>query len=111
MATYSTGISATWGGSAFVEIVDLSLPLYGGLRKDRTASTSTPGWSDDVGSVSISAYGAANMTLGEYGTRKQLVISGGGLSLTINAVCTGVTVTPALNGVTRYTFTAQLLDG
>jgi len=110
MATYSTGISATWGGVAFVEVVELGLPLYGGPRKDRTANASVAGWSDDVGSVSITAYGSANMNVAEYGKRKALVISGGGAGLTSNAVCTGITVTPTLNGVTRYTFTAQLLD-
>lgn len=110
MATYSTGISATWGGVAFVEVVELGLPLYGAPRKDRTANALVAGWSDDVGSVSITAYGSANMNVAEYGKRKALVISGGGAGLTSNALCTGITVTPTLNGVTRYTFTAQLLD-
>jgi hypothetical protein len=51
------------------------------------------------------------MSTGEYGKRKQLVVSGGGVSLTINAVCTAVSATPEVNGFTRYTFTAKLLDG
>lgn len=110
MATLSTGISATWGGVAFVEVVDLGLPLYGSVRKDRSTNGESQGWSDDVGSVSITAYGTANMNVVEYGKRKSLVISGGGAGLTSNAVCTGITVSPTLNGVTRYTFTAQLLD-
>lgn len=111
MATYSTGISATWGGSAFSEVYELGLPLYGSVRKDRSASGTSTGWSDEVGDVSVSAYGTANMQLAEYGQRKQLVISGGGVSLTSYAVCTSVSATPDLNGVTRYTFTAKLLDG
>ena len=111
MATYSTGISATWGGSAFAEVYELGLPLYGSVRKDRSASSTSTGWSDEVGDVSIAAYGTANMNAAEYGQRKQLVVSGGGVSLTLNAVCTSVSATPELNGVTRYTFTAKLLDG
>ena len=110
-ATNSENISATWGGSAFAEVYELGLPLYGSVRKDRSASGTSTGWSDEVGNVSISAYGPANMNTSEYGQRKQLVISGGGISLTVNAVCTGVSATPQLNGVTRYTFTAKLLDG
>lgn len=111
MATYSTGISATWGGSAFAEVYELGLPLLGGVRKDRSADMSSQGWTDEIGDVSISAYGNANMTTDEYGKRKLLVVSGGGIDLTFNAVCTGVSATPELNGVTRFTFTAKLLDG
>jgi len=110
MATYSTGISATWGGVAFVDVFDLAVPLYGSVRKDRTTNADSQGWSDAVGTVSISAYGSANMNVSEYGKRKALVINGGGAGLTTNAVCIGITITPQLNGVTRYTFTAQLLD-
>lgn len=110
MATYSTGITATWGGSAFAEVYELGLPIYGSLRKDRSLSGTSTGWSDEVGDISVSAYGSANMSLSQYGQRKALSISGGGVSLTFNAVCTGVSATPELNGVTRYTFTAKLLD-
>lgn len=111
MATFSTGISASWGVTPFAEVYELALPLYGGVRKDRSTSSAATGWTDEVGDVSISAYGTANMLSTEYGKRKQLVISGGGVSLTVNAVCTSVSATPELNGVTRYTFTAKLLDG
>ena len=111
MATYSTGISASWGGTPFAEVYELGLPLYGSVRKDRSSSGTSTGWSDEVGDVSVSAYGTANMQTAEYGKRKELVVSGGGVSLTINAVCTAVSATPELNGVTRYTFTAKLLDG
>ena len=111
MAIYSTGISATWGISPFAEVYELGLPLYGSVRKDRSSNPFSTGWSDEVGDVSISAYGTANMTVANYGVRSSLVISGGGVSLTLNAVCTGVSATPELNGVTRYTFTAKLLDG
>lgn len=110
MATFSTGITATWGGAQFQEIYELALPLLGGVRKDRSEDMSSQGWTDEVGDVSISAYGTANMNTQEYGKLKELVVSGGGVSLTFNAVCTAVSATPELNGVTRYTFTAKLLD-
>jgi hypothetical protein len=57
MATYSTGISATWDGTPFVEVYELGLPLYGSVRKDRSSSGTSTGWSDEVGDVSVSAYG------------------------------------------------------
>jgi hypothetical protein len=111
VATYSTGITATWGGTPFAEVYEVGIPLYGSVRKDRTTNVDSEGWTDEVGTVSVVAYASTNITTAEYGKRKQLSVSGGGLNLTKQAVCTGVSATPELNGVTRYTFTAQLLDG
>lgn len=106
MATYSTGITATWGGVAFAEITDLSWTYGGSPAKGRTAI-----WTDEAGSVSITTLSSTNMTTAEYGERKQLVLGGGGQSLTSYAVFEGLTVAPELNGVTRYTATFKLLDG
>lgn len=110
MATYSTGITATWGGVAFSEIYDLSVSRYGNIRQDRTLNASSQGWSDSAGTVSLSTYGTANMSDVEYGTRKQLSVSGGGFTLTVQAVCTAVSVAPELNGMTKFTFTAEILE-
>lgn len=106
MATYSTGIAATWGGVAFQEIVDLSWSYGGGPSKGRSII-----WTDDVGSVSLTCLNSANASTSEYGLRKQLVLSGGGQSLTANAVWESVSVAPELNGVTKFTVTFKLLDG
>ena len=106
MATYSTGITATWGGVAFVEITDLSWNAGGGLPTGRSTT-----WTDEVGSVSITCLGSANTATAEYGTRKTLVLSGGGQSMTSYAVWQSLTVSPELNGVTRFTVTFKLLDG
>ena len=105
MATYSTGIAATWGGSPFAEIVDLSWTYGGGPPKGRNAI-----WTDEAGSVSITCLDGANISTAEYGLRKQLVLSGGGQSLTVNAVYESLNVVPELNGITRYTVTFRLLD-
>ena len=106
MATYSTGISATFDGTAFVEVTDLSWQYGGGLPKGRSTT-----WTDEVGSVSIACLGTANISTAKYGTRADLVLSGGGVSLTSKAVYEGLSVTPELDGVTRYTVTFRLLDG
>jgi hypothetical protein len=95
---------------AFQEVFDIATSIGGSVRKDRALAATSQGWTDEVGEVSISCFGTANMTLDQYGQRKALVLSGGGLSLTVNAVCTSAVATPELNGVTRYTFTAKLLD-
>jgi hypothetical protein len=52
----------------------------------------------------------ANTSTDEYGLRKQLVISGGGQSLTSQAVWESLSVSNEVNGVTRYTVTFKLLD-
>lgn len=105
MATYSTGITATWGGTPFQEIVDLAWSYGGGPPKGRNAV-----WTDEAGSVSITCLNAANISTGQYGLRNDLVLSGGGQSLTSKAIYEGLTVTPELNGLTRYTVTFRLLD-
>jgi hypothetical protein len=105
VATYSTGIAATWGGVAFQEIVDLSWTYAGGSPKGRNFI-----WTDDAGNVSITCLGAANTAISEYGLRKDLVLSGGGQSLTSKAIWESLSVATELNGVTRYTVTFKLLD-
>lgn len=106
MATYSTGITATFGSTTFAEVTDLAWTYGGSLPKGR-AST----WTDDVGSVSLTCLGAAGASTSNYGLRNDLTISGGGSNLTCKAVYTGLSVAPELNGVTRYTVTFKILDG
>lgn len=106
MATYSTGVSVTWGGVAFTEVTSAAPTYAGTASKGRSVV-----WTDDAGSVVVECYGSANVSTSEYGLRKQLVISGGGMSLTSYAVYLGFSMTPELNGVTRYSVRFQLLDG
>ena len=105
MATNSVGISVTWGGVAFAEVVDVVPQYAGSASRGRSVV-----WTDDVGSVTVECLGSTNVSTAEYGLRKQIVISGGGMSLTSQAVYLGFVMRPALNGVTRYAVTFQLLD-
>lgn len=104
MATYSTGISVTWNGTPFTEVRELAWS-YGGNRTGRAAA-----WSADQGQVSVSCLGTANTNIINFGTRSQLVISGGGAGLTTYAVWESVAVAPERNGVTQYTVTFRILD-
>lgn len=110
MATYSTGITASWGGTNFSEVFDLSYSYGGGAAKGRDTPASGPIWTDEVGSVTLSCFGTTNIATSEYGKRKQLSISGGGASLTAYAVYESVAVQYGLNDVTRFTVTFKLLD-
>ncbi len=106
MATYSTGITATFGSTTFAEVTDLSWTYGGSIPKGRSST-----WTDDVGSVSLTCLGSAGVATANYGTRSDLTITGGGAALTCKALYEGLNVAPELNGVTRYTVTFRLLDG
>ena len=106
MATYSTGITATFGSTTFTEVTDLAWSWGGSLPKGRNLI-----WTDDVGSVTLTCLGSAGVSTSSYGVRDDLVISGGGANLTCKAVCEGLGVAPELNGVTRYSVTFKILDG
>ena len=106
MATYSTGITATFGSNTFTEVTDLSWTYGGSLPRGRDTT-----WTDEVGTVTLTCLGSVGISTANYGLRNDLTISGGGASLTCKAVYEGVNVAPELNGVTRYTVTFRLLDG
>jgi hypothetical protein len=89
----------------FTEVVGLDWTYGGGAPKGRNVE-----WTDEAGTVSIASLGTANISISEYGLRKQLVISGGGQSLTNYAVWESLSVANEVNGVTRFTVTLKLLD-
>lgn len=104
MATYSTGIAVSWGGTPFTEVQELSWN-YGGSRTGRAAA-----WSAEQGSVSVTCLGGDNTNISNFGTRDQLVITGGGAALTTYAIWESVAVAPERNGVTRYTVNFRIVD-
>ena len=104
MATYSTGISVTWGGTPFTEVQELSWSS-GGTRTGRAVA-----WSADQGSLAVTCLGTANVSRTNFGSRAALVVTGGGADLSTYATWESVAVAPERNGVTRYTVTFKLLD-
>lgn len=104
MATYSTGISVTWGGTPFVEVQELSYN-YGGSRTGRAVA-----WSAEQGAVSVTCLDATNAGVANFGTRDQLVITGGGAGFSSYAIWESVAVAPERNGVTRYTVNFRIVD-
>lgn len=110
MATLSTDITVRWGNTYFGEVTDLQWSYGGSGAKDRLGN-SAGRWTDEVGSVSVSCLGTANITTVNYGKLDDLTITGGGSALTHKALYESLNVAPELNGVTRYTVTFKLLDG
>ena len=101
MATYSQGCVVSFPGATFTEVVSVSVDRGGSVPIGRSASS----YAQDYGSVTVEALGGS-FTYGAYGT---LTISGGGVSLTEKAVCTGVSATAQTNDVTRYSVTFALI--
>lgn len=101
MATYSQGCTISFTGATFAEVVSVSVDRGGSVPIGRSVSN----YSQDDGSVTVEALGGS-YTYGAYGT---LTISGGGISLTQTAVCTGVSATAQTNDVTRYSVTFALI--
>jgi hypothetical protein len=106
VATLAQGMTVTWDGTPFKEVTDIQWTYGGGPSKGRAVL-----WTDDLGSVQISCFGTTNTETNKYGERKQLQILGGGANLTTFAVWESLSVTPELNGVTRYSLTFKVLDG
>jgi hypothetical protein len=103
VATYSTGITATFGGSPLTEMTALSFNWGGGQPIGRGVV-----FQPVLGQVTIETIGSASTSI--YGNRAQLVISSTAISLTTPAVCTDVAATAEVNGIARYSYTFEILD-
>lgn len=107
MATTSTGISVTFNGFTVSEVVGLTWSWGGGLPKSRNIGSGYS-WSDDGGEISVELLGG--ISTATWGTRGTLIVTGGGMGLTVSAVCTGMEARAELNGVTRYTVRFKILQ-
>lgn len=107
MAFYSTGITATWNGYTFLELVSLDIS-WSGPREDRSSASSS-GWIAQGGKVTLVSYVLA-ASLADYGKIGTLTLSGGGMNYSGPAMMDGISVTPELNGVTRYSVTLSTID-
>lgn len=105
MATYSTGISVSFGGTTLTEVQSLAWSYGGSLPRGRTTN-----YTDQPGEVTLTCLGTAATHTSNYGKRAALAITGGGASLSCNAVYQGLSVAPQLNGVTQYTITFRIAD-
>ena len=103
MATYATGVAATWDGTSFGEVTELSVTHGGSLPLAR-AST----WTLDIGTIEISCLTTANISTAKYGKRAEFAITGGGLTYSAKAVMEKFTIAGVVNDVARYTVTLRI---
>jgi hypothetical protein len=101
VAVYSQGASVSFSGVAATQVVSVSVDVGGSLPKGRGVS-----WTDELGTVTVEMLGSQPYGYGSYGT---LTVSGGGLSLTGNAVCVSNSQSAQVNDVTKYSATFQLI--
>lgn len=95
MATVSQGISFSFDGSPASEIRNLSWSVGGGYTMARDSA-----YMAEAGSVTLESLGGISSSI--WGTIGTLTITGGGMGLTVTAVCTQVNASANLNGVTVY---------
>ena len=103
MATYSAGVTATWNGTNFGEVTELSV-THGGAMPLARAST----WTLDVGTIEIKCLTTANISTANYGKRSLLTITGGGLAYRGTAVLEKFTLAGVVNDVSRYAVTLKV---
>jgi hypothetical protein len=102
VATYSTGITATFGSATLNEMTALSWNYGGGMPIGRGIV-----FQPVLGQITIETIGSASTSL--YGLREDMAITGGGVNLTCKAVCTDIAVTAEVNGIARYSHTFEIL--
>lgn len=103
MATYSVRVFASWAGIPITEMRSLSINGPSGPSEGRSFF-----WVKNSGSVSITYLGGGPGT-GSWGRYGRLVIEGGGLDWSQDAICGQTTCSANLNGVTEYTVEFSLL--
>jgi hypothetical protein len=108
MATYCTGVTATWNGVAFGEVSEIAVRAGGGLPQARACT-----WSPDAGTVTLKCLGSAHISRTSYGLCQTLSLGGGGFSsgsaaFTTKAILRSFDMDGKVNDVARYGVTLQI---
>jgi hypothetical protein len=103
MATYATGVAATWDGLTFGEVTELRVTHGGSLPLARGST-----WTLDLGTIEISCFATANVSTANYGVRSLVTIAGGGFAYRATAVLEKLTFQGVVNDVTRYGVTLRV---
>lgn len=99
MAEACAGVSATWGGLPLGEVVEIIATHGGELPLGRG---STAAWSFDAGTIEIKCLSSAQLSISEYGAKKSLAFTGGGLTFSTKAICQTLRFSGQVNDVARY---------
>lgn len=105
MATYSTGMTVTWGAHTFAEITSIDIDRYGDLSRGRSVD-----WNDNAGTVKITTLSSTGVGSLNWNKKDTLTISGGAMGLGVDALYMGFSAAAELNGVTKYTVNFKILE-
>lgn len=97
MAIACTGVVATWGGASLGEVTEIDATRGGSLPIGRAAPFAV-----DAGTIEIKCLSSANLSFAEYGLKKTLALTGGGLTYTTKAICQTLRLSGKVNDVARY---------
>lgn len=110
MAIACTGVTATWGGLTLGEVVEIDVTKGGSLPIGRgtTAVAFTGAWAIDAGTIDLKCLSTANLSMAEYGLKKPLAFTGGGLTFSTKAICQTLRMSGKVNDVARYAATFKI---
>jgi hypothetical protein len=90
MAIPTSGVTATFNGTALGEITEIKWLVGGGLPQGRGGTSVPAYWSMDAGSIEITAFGTALNRSSEWGRKAVLAV--GGTARVATATATIITV-------------------
>ncbi len=97
MAIPCTGVSATWGGQSLGEVTEIDATRGGSLPIGRASTFAV-----DAGTIEIKCLSSASLSFAEYGLKKTLSFTGGGLTFSTKAICQTLRLSGKVNDVARY---------
>ena len=107
MATYSTGITATFGARVISEITNVEVTVQSGPDRARAANAH---WTDNNGGATFTTLDVGDVGGSVWGAVDDLIINGGAMAINAQAMYDGFTAVSELNGVTKYTISFKFLE-
>lgn len=104
MAVYSVGISVQFSGRVISEVTGLSWSGPAGLSQGRNSF-----WTPDAGTCEVTFIEPNAIPASLWGQSGRLVITGGGMDLSVVAVCGQLVKNATLNGITSCSLSFQIL--
>lgn len=104
MATYATGITATFNGTTLGELAEIGVVGGGSLPIARNSRFAV-----DAGTIDIQCYSPDGIGPAAYGQKGTFAITGGGLAFTTKAILQTYKLAGKVNDVARYAATLKIV--
>lgn len=104
MATYATGVTATFDSTTLGEVTEINVVGGGSLPIARGSRFAV-----DAGSIDVSCLSSAGIGPAAYGKKGTFTIAGGGLTFTTKAILQTYKLAGKVNDVARYAATLRIV--